>query len=388
MTTGTLAKLGLLFGSFVLCIAIAEVGARLALPTQYYVWPPNTHRTDDTTGEYLHGVWGPSGFTINARGMRGESYDEAYRYRILAVGGSTTICAVLGDDEAWPRVVQELVNEVLGEATAFVGNVGRPGHSSADHALQIEKLLEQHDDLDAVILLAGVNDMLLALNSLRGFGVGEGTLKPDPERRLRRAFSVIPTKLEGPWYTRSGIASWLETRRFRAGKRDGPVVDAGGGMFLKQREYRRNSNYFVDDLPNLKKVLKVYRNKLNGIVDLARAKRVRLILLTQPSIWRDGLPKEVEDRLWTGGPPLNQPQENREYYSVRVLAAAMAAFNRTVLGVCRARDVECIDVSSGLPKDGDFFWDDIHYTERGSRRLAKIVAGHLLGTEPLALLQR
>ncbi len=65
----------------------------------------------------------------------------------------------------------------------------------------------------------------------------------------------------------------------------------------------------------------------------------------------------------------------------------MAAFNRTLLRVCRARKIECIDVSTRMPKEGDFFWDDVHYTERGSQRVAEIVAARLLATEPLATLR-
>ena len=159
-------------------------------------------------------------------------------------------------------------------------------------------------------------------------------------------------------------------------------------MFFRQQKYRQSATSFIDELPDLENGLRAYKNRLNEIVDLTQAKRVRLILLTQPSIWRDDLPEEVERRLWVGGPLLNQSQENGEYFSVRALGEAMAAFNHTLLGVCRARNLECIDVSAGLPKDGEFFWDDIHYTERGSRRLAKIVARHLLGTEPLATLGR
>ena len=198
------------------------------LPSQYHVWPPNTQRTNESTEEYLHGVWGPSSFTVNAHGMRGDSYDRNYRYRVLAVGGSTTIGAVLDDDEAWPHAVQDLIDSALGDGTAFVGNVGRPGHTVAQHVLQIEKLLEQYDDLDAVMVLAGVNDLIIHLNILRGLIKINLKSKPDPQKQLRNAFSVIPASPDGPWYLGSGIASWLSTRHFDAPLADGPIVDAAG----------------------------------------------------------------------------------------------------------------------------------------------------------------
>ena len=36
----------------------------------------------------------------------------------------------------------------------------------------------------------------------------------------------------------------------------------------------------------------------------------------------------------------------------------------------------------------EFFWDDTHYTEKGSQRVAKVVSDHLLATQPLVELHR
>ena len=94
VSKSSLAKLSLLLSSALFCLVVAEVGARILLPDQFYVWSPNTHRTNDTTAEFLHGVWGPASFTINAHGMRGDSYHAAYGYRILAVGGMHAPTAV------------------------------------------------------------------------------------------------------------------------------------------------------------------------------------------------------------------------------------------------------------------------------------------------------
>jgi hypothetical protein len=66
----------------------------------------------------------------------------------------------------------------------------------------------------------------------------------------------------------------------------------------------------------------------------------------------------------------------------------MQRYNETLLRVCRERGVECIDAAARLPKDASIFWDDAHFTEEGSRRLAQIVADHLLEREPLASRRR
>ena len=104
--------------------------------------------------------------------------------------------------------------------------------------------------------------------------------------------------------------------------------------------------------------------------------------MTQPTIWRDDLPRESLERLWVGGPPLNEPVEGGEYFTVDALARGMTQFNDAMLSVCRNRGIECIDLANELQKDSSYFWDDVHYTDRGSRRVADIVAGHLLDAPP------
>ncbi len=52
-------------------------------------------------------------------------------------------------------------NEALGKDSTWVGNVGRPGHTTGQHVLQVQKLLEEHSFVDAIVLLVGANDFLI-----------------------------------------------------------------------------------------------------------------------------------------------------------------------------------------------------------------------------------
>jgi hypothetical protein len=61
----------------------------------------------------------------------------------------------------------------------------------------------------------------------------------------------------------------------------------------------------------------------------------------------------------------------------------MQLYNDALLEVCRERSADCLDVAAQLPRNAEIFYDDAHYTEEGSRRLARLVADHLLAREPL-----
>jgi hypothetical protein len=124
-----------------------------------------------------------------------------------------------------------------------------------------------------------------------------------------------------------------------------------------------------------------YAERVNAIIDAAKGSRV--ILLTQPTLWRRGLSPDEEELIWGGGPEIDRVTEDSEFYSSEALAAGMRQYNEKLLQVCQERGVECIDAASELPRNGSVFSDDAHFTELGSRMLAELVANHLLTTPPI-----
>jgi GDSL-like Lipase/Acylhydrolase family len=365
-------------------VAIAEAAIRLSLPDGYYVWPPNFHESFELGSGLLRGSGGgASNLTINAEGMRGDPLPGDGRYQLLAIGGSTTICTYLDDGDAWPYIVQRNLEGELGEGSVWVGNVGRPGHSTAQHRLQLEKLLAQYPGIHSVLMLVGINDMLVRISLLRD---PIPLPLPDSEQELKQTFSVFPGwDANSPWYRRTGIARLLASRTWRLpGRRgQGPIVDRRAEFVARARDYRRRATSFLEELPGLPDGLAGYEQSLNVIVDAARAADARLVFLTQPTLWREGLSSEENDSLWMGGPRFDRLAPGAEFYSVRALADGMARYNQTLLRVCRQRGVECIDVASQLPREGALFWDDAHFTVEGSHRLAGLVSDYLRARPPL-----
>lgn len=383
-------RAALFLGSLVLYVALGELVARHYVPDAYYVWPPNFARSFDPNPEWIHGIHGPSRLTINRAGMRGDPFPSESSYAILALGGSTTICTYLDDTETWPHRLQQLLNRELGAGATWVGNVGRPGHATAQHRLQVEKLLEQHPEIDAIVLLIGINDFLLELGASRN-AQGVRLAAPDPTAGLKRAFSLFPLPRESsPWYARTGIGRFWATRTWRVAEWGGdqPVQDRHGARIADWRRYRREASSLRTTLPDLSAALDRYERNVSRIVDAAKRHRVRILLLTQPVLWREGLSPAERDLLWGGGPPLDRVRSGEEYYSVEALAEGMRQYNRRLIDVCRRRHVECLDLAAELPRNATIFWDDAHFTEEGARRVAEHAARYLLQREPLSLLAR
>jgi len=369
--------------SLVLVLGIVEGISRVLIPNRYLVWPPSFHTTFDA-GYVIHGVTFPSELTINAAGMRGDLRGDSTEYHILAVGGSTTICVYLDDAWAWPHLLQERLNDALHTQVVWVGNVGRPGHRTDHHIVQVDKLLPQHPEIDAVLLLIGINDLLGTLSRVT---YPQRVLLPTPRQKLLMSFSFFPGwDEESPWYERNFVGRFrrLVTWRPMPGTATLRPMDEKGEFLRALRGYRHKAARMRRRLPDLETGLDEYAGGVDQIIDIAQREGVRVLLLTQPSLWSGDLSRAERELLWAGGPPTYALRDGATYYSAEVLAEGMERYNDALLGVCRDRGVECLDLARHIPRNTAFFYDDAHFTEKGSARLAGLISDYLLERAPLS----
>ena len=118
------------------------------------------------------------------------------------------------------------------------------------------------------------------------------------------------------------------------------------------------------------------RRHLDTIAEIVHAGGARLVLLTQPSIYRDGLTDDDKQRLifkftycgmWSGF-------LEREYPSVSSMAMAMQAANDVVREVAERHGALLVDVAPTIPRDWDHFVDDIHHIGNSGQLIGEAVA--------------
>jgi hypothetical protein len=126
-----------------------------------------------------------------------------------------------------------------------------------------------------------------------------------------------------------------------------------------------------------------YRENLTEIVDVAQRHGVRLVFVTQPTIWRSNLPEGMRALLWLGGEGRFQVKSDRTYYTVEVLADVVEQYNGVLRELSEERGVECVDLAAEFPKDTTVFYDDCHFNENGARVVAKVLAEYFMSQEPL-----
>ncbi|MFN0055000.1 MAG: SGNH/GDSL hydrolase family protein [Planctomycetales bacterium] len=315
---------------------------------------PHLQKVFHPLDNVMPGIEGESHYSTNSLGIRGpEMPSRQSAFRILCIGGSTTICTYLDDVETWPNLLMERLNAGSSGNKNWVGNVGINGHSSAHH-LELVNHSALVDQMDLVIVLAGINDFTYALlgrTHALSDDLEDSSFQWQPIWHHSRVLSLIQTFV----------------RRFRSSSRIW-VEDGAGKMYVERRRLRQAA-VLVDELPPLESALDAYEQRLRAIVAAVAAKNVRLVLLTQPTIWSEDLREEAQSLLWLG-----KLSEGR-YLSLPPLMAGIALFNDRLTKVGRETGTPVIDLTS-LNGHEEFFYDDCHFNEAGAREVARLVADH------------
>ena len=378
---------------------IAEGALRVFLPGSdaYYVLTPGSTIVTNPLSDVMPGVSGQAEFRTNAEGIRGPEFGPPdSEYRILTFGGSTAQNVYLDQSEAWPILVGELLGLTTDGRRTWAGSVGRSGATTRTNVVQFRHLIPSLPRIDAVVMLLGVNDLGAALQEGWAYTTPDPLSDPAAERaQLRQSFVRVPGRIQDqfpayaegatPPYKRLAIWHMARLSRDAWAARSGALrQDRFGETLVTWRRHRRQSRLIHDSLPPLQGPLAEYRGYLEAIADVAQEHEVRLVLMTQPALWRADLGEEELALLWMGGIGDFQSEPNQAYFAAGALASGMRTYNDLLLDVCSERRLECVDLAAAVPADTSMFYDDVHPTEAGSRVFAEVLANHLRRLPPYA----
>lgn len=367
--------------ALLLCEAVLQFALRSIHNKGYYLWPPNLKAVFKPSPDVMPGISGDSEFRTNSHGIRGDELSSQHTYRILAIGGSTTMCGYLDQSETWTNLLQEILNRNTGNQQVWAGNGGLSGATTNHHLTALQYLPLRELKIDTVVLLIGINDLSKRLSHDKDYDP-HSPEKPGAKNELlaetfRGTFDIYS---EDPIHKRTAI--WQMLRRAKRLMSEAHIEDERGKIYITWREHRQRASEIRDELPDLSSALEEYARNINKIIDTTQEKPVRPIFMTQPTMWKPGLPQNLDALLWLGGIGDFQKESGKPYYSVAALEKGMKAYNDTLLRVCRERHVECLDLASVLEKDTTVFYDDVHFNEGGSRKVADTLSRYMLERDP------
>ena len=384
MTTylrGVAIKALLIVTASLSAIVVGEIVLRYLqpYPGKYLTWPPHLRKDFRPSPTYISGVGAYARYRINAQGIRGDELSDEQGYRVLTLGGSTTECLYQDQERTWSALLQGHLRRVKPDRKPWVGILGRSGFNTRHHVVQMRYEVPQLPRMDTITFLIGCND--LALRLIRGDAYDPNCLLTGygEQHQIRRTFLFYPL---GMGFVRDykDTAWWRLVRSLRNKSSCQLALDDYGASIARLRERRCKADNILDQLPDMKPALDEYARNVTTIIDLGRKLSNRMVFLTQPSLWRTDLSADEKALLWSGvAGDLDSP-EGRSYYAVEALSKGMELYNNRLKEVCAQREIECLDLAAQIPKDSRYFFDDVHFTDQGSRLVADRVAAYLDGT--------
>lgn len=353
--------------SFSLSLIVAEFSLRKISPGNLLIPKLELERNSKVIRQNnVRGVDPSTTFTTNRWGMRGDNPPllwEQFR-TILTLGGSTTVCRITDDKKIWTHILETNLN--ASGKKYWVGNAGIDGHSTNGNILLLEELIKEVKP-DYAIFLIGINDLGVAFNKKSGDDdIFKSFLK---EEKLKKEKS-------GFYYSlmyRSSLFKYLvflkkqlfnETvyGQYNIVKFD-EVEDRKD--FLDKENLHYYKAIALDYLPN-------YRKNILKLIDICQKEKIMPVFMTQPMLYEQNeYWKNIKAFLFS----------NTEYLSASGLAQLMDYYNDELISVCSENKVPCIDLAAKIPHSHDYFFDSIHYTDKGNAIIGETVAEFLKGLE-------
>jgi len=306
----------------------------------------------------IPGIPGRIVHTKNGLGFRGpdkpvSGYDSTLS--IIAIGGSTTECLYLPDGSDWPARVGDSLKTRF--TRFWINNAGLDGHSTFGHnVLMNDYIVRLHPKV--ALFLVGANE--IGNTGDNGFEASHVR-----GRILTTSFEAFAKSV----YAHSELASLLLTlyRYFRARSQGLPHT-------VVNLKSARTVPYPEQDLDAVLKghsdtFIPLFKNRLRVLIRLCRSNRILPVLITQPSLFGPGV-----DPV-TGRDLASMLAENRSGYGRWKI---LDLYNEATRSIASEDSVFLVDLAREMPRNSQYFYDYLHYTQAGAGIVAKIISSRLL----------
>jgi GDSL-like Lipase/Acylhydrolase family len=273
---------------------------------------------------------------------------------IAFLGGSTTECVYVDEDNRFPYLVGRLLERQT-HLKVNSYNAGRSGNNSL-HSLNI--LLNKVVNLrpDIVVMMHNINDLAILMYEKTYWNTNPSR---SPIQERLPTFKTVGHDLRQMFYT---VRDLTFPNLAREVKRLSPFRGKVKGDEFK--DVRGQKITIDQDL-----LVREFTLNLQTFINICRARGITPVLMTQPSRLTDNpdpLIKKMMHQL-----ELSQGITYGEF------KGAFDRLNRTIREVGARNHVQVIDLAGEIPPVKENICDVAHFTDRGSRLVAGCIAAGL-----------
>lgn len=294
-------------------------------------------------------------YSRNSMGFRGPELPDSISKltSLITVGGSTTECKFLSDTCTWSYLLYKALKKE--RSTIWLNNAGIDGHSTFGHLLLMDEYILKLKP-DYVLFLTGINDeeidepdefdmmteKKIATNSFKGF------LKSllNHTELGRTAFNFYHVQIA---YKKGLIHREVNVNNLV----NNPLTDSIINNRITKQE----------------KFLTAYRQRLSLLISKSVNAGIKPVLITQPSLFGDYIDSMTHVHIGSNW-VTNESADNC------ILEGKILEMYNDVLRSFGDKAI-VIDLSNEMPKNSDYYYDFIHFTNKGAQKVAEILFNHL-----------
>lgn len=299
----------------------------------------------------------------NSHGFRGVDIQKKKPFevfRIFIIGGSTVYGWGVPYEQSHAYILEKRLKQFYPNRKIEVLNAGDSWHCS-EHSI-IKYLFKIKDfQPNLIILWHGINDLYRSFPSEKFSSV--------------REFQADYSHFLGP------LASMV-FQHFERKNSLKPLFDINlytfdllkvilFSDFTTSRENPPLRSIDVREFPSLES----FHRNMTSLVEVVKNDQVKLVLATQPFLYRKDLDQEELNSLWLFKANCTV---QHTYPNVASMENGMNLFNTNTREIANRYKVPLIELEANLPKTKEYFFDDCHYTKKGNELVANIIFDFLI----------
>jgi len=330
------------------------------LPNQHYIFYPE---------DFLPDMADSVRFTTNSLGFRGSEIERPKpdsEFRAFVIGGSTTECLFLDDTADISYDLEEFLNRYKPDSAGLhveVYNAGKSGDKSYDHvAMLSQRIVHLHPDL--VVIFAGINDLS---SGIYGYDyVHEYKKNQYLELGMKNLIKYGLTEFQVPrrlvhMLKKPSDDDLLMAISFHSNYRT--LINA------------RKNGTVVNEFPRTN--LEAYRNHLLSIIGICRMHNIKLVFMTQPTVWDSKIDPKAKELLWF-------TYRRGKVFKEDLMDQALEKYNDVMRHLGNEYNVPVFDLAEVIPKSTEYFYDDCHFNITGAEFVADSLCTFILENYPIA----
>ena len=278
--------------------------------------------------------------------------------KIVTVGGSTTECFYISDGKTWTDLLEKGMNKTCGNFRLWFNNAGIDGHSTFGHIILISDFMIELQP-DYILFLLGLND--IERNDLSKYD--RNTMKQIKTGDFKN-FLISLCDYSEVLNIALNIKRHLQARK---------IGFNHGFVDLSKMPETVTPDSIADRIieEHRKKYIPGYETRLETLISLCRNNGIQPVFITQSTCFGYGIdPAAGADlsRVSIRGFGASREVDGETVWKIVEL------YNDTTRKVANKESVTLIDLSRLMPKNSLYYYDLVHYSNKGAEVVGKILA--------------